>query len=108
MENRGGMRDIYLRLIISIPCPPNIYLKFYHKFSKVSRGTFFKVKSHLEAKDIIRLKDRKQPVVGRVKGADYVEKAYPGLLAELKARQKSIKGSMNLLSTADKNNGVVV
>ena len=104
----GGMRDIYLRLKTSIPCPPNKNLKFYHKFSKVFRGTFFKVKSHLEAKEIIRLKDRKQPVVGRVKGGDYVEKAYSALLAELQARQKSIKASMKLLSTADKNNGAVV
>jgi hypothetical protein len=100
------MRDPYLLLITSIMCYPNKPLKFYLDAAKVSRGTFFKVKGHLEALGIISLGDRKHLVVDLEKGQRFLDAAYPGLPIELGALPHSGMGSSNPAPTENKHNSV--
>ena len=99
--------DPYLLLITSIVCFPNKTLKFYIDATRVSRGTFFKVKRHLEALSIISQGDRKQLVVDLDRGQRFIDEAYPGLPIELGALPKSRMESPNPAPTKDTQNSVV-
>jgi len=77
------MRDPYLVIITLVSIYPEMPLKFYIDASKLSRGTFFKVKGHLEELKIIKINDRKRILVDEEKGLDYLAEAYPGVTISL-------------------------
>ena len=95
------MRDPYLFLIVSILCSPEKSLKYYLDVSGVSRGTFFKVKAHLEALGIISLNDNKKLVVDRERGLKFLADAYPGLPTALERLPYSSTERLTLSPTSN-------
>jgi hypothetical protein len=73
------MRDPYINLILSLIQDPGKTLKFYLDASKVSRGTFFKVKADLELMGILHWNDSRQITLNQEKGLTYLAGVYPGL-----------------------------
>lgn len=73
------MRDPYINLILSLIQYPGKPLKFYLDASKVSRGTFFKVKGDLELMGILFWDDSRQITLNHEKGINYLAGIYPGL-----------------------------
>jgi len=74
------MRDASLSLILSLIQHPEKTLKFYLDASKVTRGTFFKVKAELEQMGILHWNDSRRIAINQEKSLHYLESSYPGLL----------------------------
>ena len=73
------MRDPKLSLISAILLTPEKRQKYYLDVSKLSRGTFFKVKSELLEQGIVQIDDAKQMKLDREKALKFVNENYPGL-----------------------------
>ena len=79
------MRDPYLTIIAALIHTPLKPLKYYLEVSKVSRGTFFKVKADLEAKGIIFKGEGRQILLDHDRGVRFLADAYPGVLIDFPA-----------------------
>lgn len=75
------MTDPHLSIILSIMIAPKKNIKFHMDASKVSRRTFFKVKSDLETRGIISMSEAKHLGVDAGKALKFVLETYPGLPA---------------------------
>ena len=83
IEGDDKMRDPYLVIIMAIRRYPGMPLKFYIDNSKVSRGTFFKVKGHLEQLGIVSLSAQKRIILNVEHGLRFLAEAYPGVKIDL-------------------------
>lgn len=73
------MPDPYLTVIAVVAQNPGKPLKFYLDASKVSRGTFFKVKSDLELRGVLLKTERRQISLDHEKGLSFLANIYPGV-----------------------------
>ena len=73
------MRDPKLSLISAILLVPKKRQKFYLDTSKLSRGTFFKVKAELSEQGIVTIDEAKQMKLDHEKALKFVNENYPGL-----------------------------
>ena len=77
------MRDPYLNVLAVVAKYPGRPLKFYVEESRVSRGTFFKVKSDLELRGALLKLERRQISLNREKSLSFLADAYPGVTITL-------------------------
>ena len=75
------MIDPRLSIIAAILREPNKPMKFYIEMSEVSRATFFKAKSDLAQRGILRLVGGKQLEVNTEEARSFVATLYPGLVS---------------------------
>lgn len=94
------MRDPYLIIIALIGLYPDMPLKFYIDSSRISRGTFFKVKGHLEELEIITLNARKRLFINIDKGLAFLSDVYPGVTISLHTSSNELPMSDNFLQSS--------
>ena len=75
------MIDPHLSVILSVMTTPQRCIKFHLDATKISRGTFFKVKSDLEALGIVSKSETKHLKVDAEKALIFILNTYPGLPA---------------------------